>query len=193
MKVTVKDFEVFKSLDVNVIITYLQKNGWHEHSRIYDNKGAIWVKKNDAGDVFDIGLPLTREFADYPARMGDAVKMLEMSENRSQLEILSDLITSLDNTEIQGFVVKVDREDGAEIAKVVMMGFVVGKLQKIYLELKENDFNLAVKAYQERIPVTCGGDFVKEGGYFAVKNLREFALMVEEAKGDEIASSVAIP
>ncbi len=190
MKVTVKDFEVFKSLDVNVIITYLQKNGWHEHSRIYDNKGAIWVKKNDAGDVFDIGLPLTREFADYPARMGDAVKMLEMSENRSQLEILSDLITSLDNTEIQGFVVKVDREDGAEIAKVVMMGFVVGKLQKIYLELKENDFNLAVKAYQERIPVTCGGDFVKEGGYFAVKNLREFALMVEEAKGDEIAIAV---
>ena len=187
MKVTVKDFEVFKSLDVNVIITYLQKNGWHEHSRIYDNKGAIWVKKNDAGDVFDIGLPLTREFADYPARMGDAVKMLEMSENRSQLEILSDLITSLDNTEIQGFVVKVDREDGAEIAKVVMMGFVVGKLQKIYLELKENDFNLALKAYQERIPVTCGGDFVKEGGYFAVKNLREFALMVEEAKEDENA------
>ena len=190
MKVTVKDFEVLKSLDVNVIIAYLQRNGWHEHSRIYDNKGAIWVKKNDAGDVFDIGLPLTREFADYPARMGDAVNTLELSENRSQLEILSDLITSLDNTEIQGFVVKVDREDGAEIAKVAMMGFVVGKLPKIHLELKENDFNLAVKAYQERIPVTCGGDFVKEGGYFAVKNLREFALMVEEAKGDEIASAV---
>ena len=189
MKVTVKDFEVFKTLDVNVIIAYLQRNGWHEHSRIYDNKGAIWVKKNDAGDVFDIGLPLTREFADYPARMGDAIKMLEVSENRSQLEILSDFITSLDNTEIQGFVVKVDREDGAEIAKVVMMGFVVGKLQKIHLELKENDFNLALKAYHERIPVTCGGDFVKEGGYFAVKNLREFALMVEEAKGDEIAIS----
>lgn len=190
MKVTVKDFEVLKSLDVNVIIAYLQRNGWHEHSRIYDNKGAIWVKKNDAGDVFDIGLPLTREFADYPARMGDAVNTLELSENRSQLEILSDLITSLDNTEIQGFVVKVDREDGAEIAKVAMMGFVVGKLQKIHLELKENDFNLALKAYQQRIPVTCGGDFVKEGGYFAVKNLREFALMVEEAKGDEIASAV---
>ena len=190
MKVTVKDFEVFKTLDVNVIVAYLQKNGWHEHSRIYDNKGAIWVKKNDAGDVFDIGLPLTREFADYPDRMGDAIKMLEVSEKRSQLEILSDLITSLDNTEIQGFVVKVDREDGAEIAKVVMMGFVVGKLQKIHLELKENDFNLALKAYQERIPITCGGDFVKEGGYFAVKNLREFALMMEEAKGDESAIAV---
>ncbi len=193
MKVTVKDFEVFKSLDVNAIVAYLQRTGWHEHSRLYDNKGAIWIKKNDAGDVFDIGLPLTREFADYPARMGDAVKKLELTENRSQLEILSDLVTSLDNTEIQGFVVKVDREDGEKIAKVVMMGFVVGKLQKIYLELKENDFNLALKAYQERIPVTCGGDFVKDGGYFVVKNLREFALMAEEAKGDESTRGVAIP
>ncbi|MEG4441447.1 hypothetical protein QUB47_17445 [Microcoleus sp. AT9_B5] len=193
MKVTVRDLEVFKSLDVNVIIAYLQKNGWHEHSRIYDNKGAIWVKKNDAGDVFDIGLPLTREFADYPARMGDAIKTLEVSENRSQLEILSDLITSLDNTEIQGFVVKVDREDREKIAKVVMMGFVVNKLRKIYVELKETDYKLALKAYNDRMPVTCGGDFVKVGESFVMQNVQGFALMVEEAKGDERASSVAIP
>lgn len=185
MKVTVRDLEVFKSLDVNVIIAYLQKNGWHEHSRIYDNKGAIWVKKNDAGDVFDIGLPLTKEFADYPARMGDAVKMLEVTENRSQLEIMSDLITSLDNTEIQGFVVKVDREEGAEIAKVAMMGFVVNKLRKIYVELKETDCNLALKAYNERMPVTCVGDLVKVGESFAMQNVQGFALMAEEVKGEE--------
>ncbi|MEG4807874.1 hypothetical protein QUA82_09620 [Microcoleus sp. F8-D3] len=193
MKVTVRDVEVFKSLDVNVIIAYFQKNGWHEHSRIYDNKGAIWVKKNDAGDVFDIGLPLTREFADYPARMGDAIKTLEVSENSSQLEILSDLITSLDNTEIQGFVVKVDREEGEKIAKVAMMGFVVNKLRKIYVELKETDCKLALKAYNERMPITCGGDLVKVGESFVMQNVQGFALMVEEAKGDESASSVAIP
>lgn len=185
MKVTVRDLEVFKSLDVNVIIAYLQKNGWHEHSRIYENKGAIWVKKNEAGDVFDIGLPLTREFADYPARMGDAVKTLEAAENRSQLEILSDLITSLDNTEIQGFVVKVERENGDKIAKVAMMGLVVNKLRKIYVELQEIDCKLALKAYQDRIPVTCGGDLVKVGGSFVMQNVQGFALMVEEGKEDE--------
>ena len=192
MKVTVRDFEVFNSLDVNVIIAYLQRNGWHEHSRIYDNKGAIWVKKNDAGDVFDIGLPLTREFADYPARMGDIIKKLELTENRSQLEILSDLVTSLDNTEIEGFVVKVDREEGEKVGKVVMMGFVVNKLRKIYLEVKEVDRTLALKAYQDRIPVTCGGDLVKVDGYFVMQNVHSFALIleVEEAKGDESAIAV---
>ena len=190
MKVTVRDFEVFNSLDVNVIIAYLQRNGWHEHSRIYDNKGAIWVKKNDAGDVFDIGLPLTREFADYPARMGDTIKKLELTENRSQLEILSDLVTSLDNTEIEGFVVKVDREEGEKIGKVVMMGFVVNKLRKIYLEVKEVDRTLALKAYEDRIPVTCSGDLVKVGGSFVMHNLQNFALIVEEAKGVESAIAV---
>ena len=74
-----------------------------------------------------------------------------------------------------------------------MMGFVVNKLRKIYLELKENDFYLALKAYQERIPVTCGGDFVKVGESFVMQNMHGFALMMEEAKGDERASSVAIP
>jgi hypothetical protein len=188
MKVTVRDFEVFNSLDVSAIVAYLEKNGWQERSRIYDNKGAIWIKKNEVGEVFDIGLPLTREFADYPARMGDAIKKLEVTENRSQLEILSDLITCLDATEIQGFIVKVDRPEVENIAKVVMMGFVVGKLRKIALELTENNLNLALQAYQERIPVTCRGDFVKEGEYFVVKNLREFGLMVEaEEKGEESA------
>jgi hypothetical protein len=50
----------------------------------------------------------------------------------------------------------------------------------ISLELtEENYLTLAIKAYQERIPVTCSGDFVKEGGYCVVKNLRELGLMVE--------------
>jgi hypothetical protein len=179
MKVTVRDLEIFKNLDVSAIVSYLAKNGWQEHHRIYDNKGAIWIKKNDVGEVFDIGLPLTREFADYPARMGDAVKKLELTENRSQLEILSDLITCLENTEIQGFIVKVENTAGENIAKVAMMGFVVGKLRKIYLELTDNNLKRAIAAYQERIPVTCSGDFVKKGGCFVAKNLREFGLMVE--------------
>ena len=192
MKVTVRDNKILKTIEPQVLGEYLQTNGWHNEGLFY-GRAWIWHKNSDKGELLEIQQPVSHDFDDYGVVMGDTIKKLEVLENRSQLEILSDLITSLDNTEIQGFVVKVDRENGAEIAKVVMMGFVVGKLQKIHLELKENDFNLAVKAYQERIPVTCGGDFVKEGGYFAVKNLREFALMVEEAKGDEIASSVAIP
>ena len=179
MKVTVRDNKILKTIDPQVLGEYLQTNGWHNEGFFY-GRAWIWHKHSDKGELFEIKQPVTHDFDDYGVVMGDTIKELEQVEKRSQLEILSDLITCLENTDIQGFVVKVDREVGEKIGKVAMMGFVVGKLQKIYLELPENDLNLALKAYQERIPVTCGGDFVKEGGYFAVKNLRDFALMAQE-------------
>ncbi len=179
MKVTVRDNKILKTIDPQVLGEYLQTNGWHNEGLFYE-RAWIWHKNSDEGELFEIKQPVTHNFDDYGVVMGDMIKELEQVEKRSQLEILSDLITSLNNTEIQGFVVKVDRQAGEKIGKVTMMGFVVGKLQKISLELPENDWILALKAYQERIPVTCGGDFVKEGGYFVVKNLRNFALMAEE-------------
>ncbi|HAT12581.1 MAG TPA: hypothetical protein DCS91_02325 [Microcoleaceae bacterium UBA11344] len=186
MKVTVRDNKILKTIEPQVLGEYLQTNGWHNEGLFY-GRAWIWHKNSDKGELFEIKQPVSHNFDDYGVVMGDTIKKLEVTENRSQLEILSDLITSLDHTEIQGFVVKVDREEGEEIAKVAMMGFVVNKLRKIYVELKETDCNLALKAYQERIPVICGGDLVKVGGYFVMKNLHGFALMVEEAKGDEIA------
>lgn len=178
MKVTVRDNKILKTIDPQVLGEYLQTNGWHNEGLFY-GRAWIWHKNSDKGELFEIKQPVTHNFDDYGVVMGDTIKELEQVEKRSQLEILSDLITCLENTEIQGFIVKVDLEAGEKIGKVAMMGFVVGKLQKISLELKENDLILALKAYQERIPVICDGDFVKEGKYFAGKNLRNFALMAE--------------
>lgn len=186
MKVTVRDRQVFETIEPSVLAEYLQAHCWEKVGLFYEYTW-VWHKKDDSGELFEVKQPTRQDFDDYGLLIGDTLKELERLEKRSQLEILSDLITSLENTEIQGFVVKVDREEGEEIAKVAMMGFVVNKLRKIYVELKETDCNLALKAYQERIPVICGGDLVKVGGYFVMKNLHGFALMVEEAKGDEIA------
>jgi hypothetical protein len=192
MKVTVRDNKILKTIEPQVLGEYLQTNGWHNEGLFYE-RAWIWHKNSEKGELFEIKQPVSHDFDDYGVVMGDTIKELEQVEKRSQLEILSDLVTSLDNTEIQGFVVKVDRENGEIIAKVAMMGFVVNKLRKIYVELKETDCNLALKAYQDRIPVTCGGDLVKVGGSFVMQNVQGFALMVEEAKEDENAIGVAIP
>lgn len=179
MKVTVRDRKVFETIEPSVLAEYLQAHCWEKVGLFYEYTW-VWHKKDDSGELFEVKQPTKQDFDDYGLLIGDTLKELEQVEKRSQLEILSDLITCLENTEIQGFVVKCDRQTGEEIGKVAMMGFVVGKLQKISLDLPENDWILALKAYQERIPVTCGGDFVKEGGYFVGKNLRDFALMAEE-------------
>jgi hypothetical protein len=185
MKVTVRDRKVFETIEPSVLAEYLQANCWEKVGLFYEYTW-VWHNKNDTGELFEVKQPTRNDFDDYGLLIGDTIKELERLENRSQLEILSDLITCLENTEIQGFIVKVENTAGENIARVEMMGFVVGKLRKISLELTDNNLKRAIAAYQKRIPVTCSGDFVKESGYFVAKNLREFGLMVElEGKEEE--------
>ena len=41
---------------------------------------------------------------------------------------------------------------------------------------KELEYSEAMKAYQERLPVVCMGDSIKEGNIFVLKNSRHFVL-----------------
>ncbi len=175
MKVIVKDKEIFQTIDPNVLAAHLEAKAWEKVALVYENTW-IWRKKNDAGELFEIKQPLRQEF-DAPQLIYEAIKTLEMIENRSQLEILSDLITVLPNVAISGWVNTVY---GAESpAQITLMGFVVWKLRKINLELREADYQLALKAYEDRSPVTCFGDLIKENDGFVLNNPRDFALLTE--------------
>lgn len=156
--------------------TYLQINGWHKARQFYE--GFIWNKKNAAGQEGEVLLSPHKEFEDFAEVMCRNLKALEVVENRSQLDILSDLITSLPNVAIQGWINKVHGEKSA-IGKITLMGFVVGKLRKINLELSGSDYHLAVKAYEERPSVSCLGDLIKENECFVLKNPRDFVLLTE--------------
>ena len=176
MKVIVKDKEIFQTIDPNVLGSHLETNGWKKVALVYENTW-IWHKKDDAGEVFEIKQPLRQEF-DAPQLIGEAFKTLEVVENRSQLDILSDLITSLPHVAIQGWINKVHGEESGT-CPVTVMGFVVGKLRKIHLELSGSDYQLVLKAYEERSPVTCFGDLIKENDGFVLQNPRKFALLTE--------------
>ena len=176
MKVTVKDKEIFQTIDPNVLAAHLETNGWQKIALVYENTW-IWHKKNDAGQIFEIKQPVRQEF-DAPQLIAEAFKTLEVVENRSQLDILSDLITALPNVAISGWINKVHGEESAT-SKITLMGFVVGKLRKIHLELGEADYQLALKAYEARSPVTCFGDLIKENDGFVLNNPRDFALLTE--------------
>jgi hypothetical protein len=54
--------------------------------------------------------------------------------------------------------------------EVILVGVVVDKLRKIKTELKKHDYILAIKAYQERLIITCQGDLIKEHNAFVLKN-----------------------
>jgi hypothetical protein len=143
--------------------------------RVYDDAGAIWrLKTEEDGDELEILQPLKTSLADYAARISDAIKTLEVVEKRSQLDILSELLTKVPNIEIQGMVTRLQESDS--IGTVTLMGVVVGKLRKINVELNETEYSEAIEAYQERLPVVCTGELIKEGNTFVLKNPRHFVL-----------------
>ncbi|MCC3411877.1 MULTISPECIES: hypothetical protein [unclassified Microcoleus] len=175
MKVTVRDSHILKTIEPNVLEKYLQINGWHKARKFYE--GFIWIKKNSVSQEGEVLVSPHQDFDDFAEVMCRNLKALEVIENRSQLDILSDLITVLPNVAISGWINKVYGAESPD--QITLIGFVVGKLRKINLELPEADYQLALKAYEARSPVTCFGDLIKENDGFVLNNPRDFALLSE--------------
>jgi len=105
------------------------------------------------------------------------MEILEKVEKRSQLEILSDLITNAPNVIIQGIVTHVAAPNaGHKSGEIILLGVIVDKLRPIHTKLADREYVLAVQAYQERLPVLCTGDLIKENNAFILKNPRQFYL-----------------
>ena len=92
MKAIIRDIDVLKAIELPQVAIYLQANGWYKDS---DNERASnWVQKTDAGEEFEILLPLKSDIPDFHRRMRDVLEILEFTETRSQLDILHDIRNS---------------------------------------------------------------------------------------------------
>lgn len=95
MKATIRDIATLSALKPLEVVSYLRASGWQKTSE-RPGKWAAWVRKQDE-EEFEIAVPLTTHFRDFALRMSDALRVLEVAEDRSQLEILRDLlVTSAD-------------------------------------------------------------------------------------------------
>ncbi|XZN91986.1 MAG: hypothetical protein ACM65M_03670 [Microcoleus sp.] len=170
MIVTVRDPDILKTLEPPKVAAYLQKNGWHEQSRDGD-KSSIWTRKNEAGEDYEILLALKPKVSGFALRMYEVMETLEIAEKRSQLEILADLITSLPNITLEGIVMQIHSQNAQNLSgEITLLGVVADKLRKIETSLGDKDYILAIKAYQERLPIFCTGDLIKDNNTFILKN-----------------------
>jgi hypothetical protein len=78
------------------------------------------------------------------------------------------------NVQVQGIVT--DLNNGSQTGQVTFMGCAVGQFRKIYVELTDSEYGLAVKAYQERSPVVCTGDLIRQDKTFILINHHDFTL-----------------
>ncbi|MEO5328120.1 MAG: hypothetical protein H7829_07725 [Magnetococcus sp. THC-1_WYH] len=89
MKTMLCDSALMKELMPLEIAAYLRSTGWIQQSSS-EGKWSIWVKD----DAYEILLPLQREYRDYALRMSETLQLLEAVEQRPQLMIFNDLLTT---------------------------------------------------------------------------------------------------
>ncbi|MFS8117651.1 MAG: hypothetical protein ACMG55_04055 [Microcoleus sp.] len=176
MKFTVKDSQTLETIDLNKLKNYLQTHGWHQDQPFLDN-ATLWHKPTADGEELEILLPNRQNLGDYAARIREAIQTLENAENRPQVEILSDLLSSIPNKIIQGIVMQIHTPNSHKLSgEITFLGLVAGKLRKIQTSLADKDYILAIKAYQERLPILCTGDLIKDDNTFILKNPRNLTL-----------------
>lgn len=176
MKAVIQDLEALRDIQPMQVEVYLKAHHWHQQEKIAD-KASIWTQATPQGDDFELLLPLKPEILDFPRRMGEVLETLSLAENRSQLEIFGELITQAKDITVQGIVIQLQTPNIDKLSgEITLSGVIVNKLRKIQTELFNHDYILAIKAYQERLPLSCTGDLIKQDEIFIMKNPRNLTL-----------------
>jgi hypothetical protein len=176
MKAIISDFDILKHLQPQQVEDYLQTKGWHQHSRVF-NKVSIWIRETYSEDKLKIQLPVDQSFDDYPLRIYEIMETLEKAENRSQVDILGELLTAFPNITLQGIVIQINTPNADKLSgEIIILGVVFDKLRRITTELADHEYIIAIKAYQERLPIICTGDLVEENNSFILKNPISFKI-----------------
>ena len=107
MKVDLRDRELLAALAPFEVAAYLRSRGWQEHTE----HSQEWASFTLGGD-YEVSLPLSTDLRDFPYRMFDALKTLEVVESRDQLEILADLKASASDV-VRVRLTDPDAQDGS--------------------------------------------------------------------------------
>ncbi|MDF5712530.1 MAG: hypothetical protein PUP93_01270 [Rhizonema sp. NSF051] len=152
-----RDPNILSNLYPQQLINYLIARGWQQENLEHNanNQESVWFLTTSSGSEFDITLPLNRKTRSFALRMAEILETLEKAEGRSQLDMLSDLVTCIPNVEIQGMVIRL--AESSHTFNVIFMGFVLGKPQEIHTLLNEQEYQLALTAYTERLVLFVPG------------------------------------
>jgi hypothetical protein len=91
MKVRIEDKEALQALSWKALRAYLDRAKDWQYAEDIPNKAAVYQHTGKGQRLLEVVVPLRNDFADYAARMGDAVGTLARVEDRSELDVYQDL------------------------------------------------------------------------------------------------------
>jgi len=89
LKATIRDSQTLKLIRPEDVQAYLSEREWNNLRR--SGEYAFLYRRIIDDRKYDLLVPSTNEIDDFPQRIADIVRTLESAEDRSQLEIISDL------------------------------------------------------------------------------------------------------
>jgi hypothetical protein len=88
--------------------------------------------------------------------------------------------SSQEDQQIEGLVISLHREKEKTTGLVTIMAFMDGKHRKVRVELDDKDYDKAIQAHKEHIPIFCEGELIKEARSFLLNHPRNFCLEPDE-------------
>lgn len=82
----------------------------------------------------------------------------------------------VDDFRLVGPVVRLARPVGTEHGTITVFGFVDERPKNIAVQLEEREYALAIRAHENRIPISCVGELVREGPTYRLADPRHFTL-----------------
>lgn len=89
MKIDIRDVATMATLRPLEVASYLRTSGWQQ-VEFREGQYAVWTR----GEAFEVLLPLRATLSDFALRMGDLLGTVSHAEERSQMEVLSDLLVT---------------------------------------------------------------------------------------------------
>jgi hypothetical protein len=91
MKASIYDREQLQSLTPTAIAAYLQAKGWHREPSGYE-QAELWTLKINRDEPAEALVPTNGNVRDFALRVSELLSTLEYLEQRSQLEIVRDIL-----------------------------------------------------------------------------------------------------
>lgn len=82
----------------------------------------------------------------------------------------------VDDFELEGAVVKLDRVPGQPMGKITVIGHVDDKPRHVALELGDVDYQIAIRTHQQNKILRCVGSLVREGRGYALRDPRDVSV-----------------
>lgn len=167
----ISDKQVLLSISPAQIMAYLRSRGARQVDEFL-GKAAVW----SYGDE-ELLVPLATRFADYAARMADILAALEREEDRSQLQIITELKYScfdgtsacIKDTEpepeqmVRGLVTGLESDNPRETGVIKIKDVMASRPRLLLVELSGEDYTRALAAHASRKLVELTGTVTRSG------------------------------